>query len=225
MTKKIFLLSLFVASICSAQESFKEYYFPIGVEKEVKVYKYIDKNNPENIEYWKVTTNPETNRILTESFRSDFTLYNVFEEVLTNDGAELIFYRDFEKNEQGEMIPVDGIIIDKDVYKWDDTSAYKYTVQYDSPRYGNEQFIKERNKIRFVDIDVNGTDYSTIKFLDNYEVKSLENESGYKFHQLTYYAKGVGMVKYQRYLPDNTVVELELIQILSKEEFEVLLKS
>lgn len=98
MIKNILLLSLVsIISSCSAQQNFKEYYYPIGTNEDVKVYKYVDKNNPEDIEYWKVTTNPKTNRILTESFTTDFRLYNIFEEELKTDGAEIIRYADFEK--------------------------------------------------------------------------------------------------------------------------------
>jgi len=222
MTKKLLLvisLILFIWGL-SAQENCKEYYFSMGMKDEVKVFKYIDKNDPKNIEYWKVTTNPLTNRILTESYLADFTIYNSFEEVITNDGAELIIYTDYEKNNEGENTPIEAEIVDKDVYKWDDNGIYKYSVKYQSPKYGNEQFTKERSKIRLTEISINGTEYSVLKFLDNYEVKSLDGDGGYTFHQLTYYAKGIGMVKYERYLPDGTIVELELSQILSEEEFE-----
>ncbi len=99
MKKNITLLILiFIISSCAAQENFKEYYYPIGTKKEVKVYKYVDKNNQKNIEYWKVTTNSKTSKILTESFTADFRLYNIFEEELKSDGAEIIRYADFEKN-------------------------------------------------------------------------------------------------------------------------------
>ena len=225
MIKNITLLILiFIISSCSAQENFKEYYYQIGTKKEVQVYKYVDKNNPKNIEYWKVTTNPKTNKILTESFTTDFRLYNIFEEELKTDGAEIIHYADFEKNDEGQNIRVDGTIVDKDVYKWNDNNKYKYSVKYKSPKYGNEQFTKERTKSSFENINASGTDYSTLKFKDEYEIKSLENNQNYKFYQFTYYAKGIGMVKYQRYHPNGTTIELELNEILTEKEFEKLIE-
>ena len=223
MTKNITLLLLiFIISSCSAQENFKDYYYQIGTKKEIKVYKYVDKNNPKNIEYWKVTTNPKTNKILTESFTTDFRLYNIFEEELKTNGAEIIRYADFEVNDDKQNIRIDGTIVDKDVYKWNDTNKYSYSVKYTSPKYGNEQFIKERTKSSFENINVTGTDYSTLKFKDEYEIKSLENDQKYEFYQFTYYAKGIGMVKYQRYHPDGTTIELELTEILAEKKFEEL---
>lgn len=56
MTKNITLLILiFIISSCSAKENFKNYCYQIGEVKEIKIYKYVDKNNPKNIEYWKIT--------------------------------------------------------------------------------------------------------------------------------------------------------------------------
>ena len=221
MTKNITLLILiFIISSCSAQENFKDYYYQIGTKKEIKVYKYVDKNNPKNIEYWKVTTNPKTNKILTESFTTDYRLYNIFEEELKNDGAEIIRYADFEINKNGKNIRIDGTIIDKDVYKWTDNNKYIYSVKYTSPKYGNEQFIKERTKSKFENINVSGEEYSVLKFKDEYKIKSLENDQNYKFYQFTYYAKGIGMVKYKRYHPDGTTIVLELTEILTDKEFD-----
>ncbi|WP_430413186.1 hypothetical protein [Kordia sp.] len=223
MTKNITLLILiFIISSCSAQENFRDYYYQIGTKKEIKVYKYVDKNNPRNIEYWKVTTNPKTNKILTESFTTDFRLYNIFEEELKTNGAEIIRYADFEVNDEKQNIRIDGTIVDKDVYKWNDTNKYIYSVKYTSPKYGNEQFIKERTKNSFEKITISGTEYSTLKFKDEYEIKSLENDQNYEFHQFTYYAKGIGMVKYQRYHPDGATIELELTEILTEKEFDEL---
>jgi len=224
MTKNVLLLILICTiSSCFAQENFKEYYYQIGTKKEVKVYKYIDQNNTAHIEYWKVTTNPKTNNILTESYTTDFRLYNIFEEELTTYGAEIIRYVDFEKNSDGQNVPMIGTIVDKDVYKWNDTNKYKYSVKYKSLNYGNEKFIKERTKNSFQVINVNGIEYATLKFMDEYEVKSLEKNQNYQFYQFTYYAKGLGMVKYQRYLPNGKTIELELNEILTEKEFDKLI--
>ncbi|WP_158850480.1 hypothetical protein [Algibacter sp. L1A34] len=225
MTRNVLILILIInISSSFAQENFKEYYYQIGTKKEIKIYEYVDKNNPKRIEYWKVTTNPKTKIILTESFTTDFRLYNIFEEELKVDGAKIISYTDFEKIDSGENIRINGIIIDKDVYKWNDKNKYKYSVKYKSLKYGNEQFIKERTKNSFENIDVKGTNYSTLKFMDEYEIKSLDSDQSYEFYQFTYYAKDIGMVKYQRYHPDGTTVELELTKILTENEFKNLIK-
>ena len=60
--------------------------------------------------------------------------------------------------------------------------------------------------------------------MDEYEIKSLENAQNYEFYQFTYYAKEIGMVKYQRYHPDGTTIELELTEILAEKEFKKLIE-
>ncbi len=223
--KNIFvLISPVLVSSSFAQTNFKEYYYPVRAKKEVKIYKYVDKNNQSNIEYWKVTTSPETNRIITASYTTDRRLYNIFEEELKTDGAELVRYTDFEISDTGENVQIDGIVVDKDVYKWKDKNKYRYSIKYKSPKYGNELFTKERTVNSFEKIIVSGIEYATLKFRDEYEVKSLENNQYYKFHQFTYYAKDIGMIKYERYHPDGTTIELELRELLTLKQFEKLIK-
>ena len=138
---------MIVVSCCSAQENHKDYYYPIGANQEVKVYKYIDKNNSDNIEYWKVTTNPKMNTILTESFTTDFRLYNIFEEQLNENGAEVIKYADFVKINDSVDIRVNGVIIDKDVYKWSDEMKFRYSVKYKIPKFATKYSLKRELKI------------------------------------------------------------------------------
>lgn len=222
---KTLILLVLITTNCSAQNNFKEYYFPFGKSKEIKVYKYVDKKNPNKVEYWKVTTHPETNHLLTESYTSDFQLYNIFEEVINSEGAELIKYTNFEENENGQNIKINATIIDKDVIKWNDDDKYKYSVKYEHPKYGNEKFIKERKKNITESLSLNGTEYSTIKFLDEYEIKSIDHNESFRFFQFTYYAKNLGMIKYLRIFPNGSEVELELSDILTEIEFNKLLEN
>jgi len=82
MRKIIYIVSIGVILILSAcsNKNLMKYYYPINKRAEVKVYKYINPNNKENNEYWMTTTNPKLKTILTESFDSNFNLYNTFEE-------------------------------------------------------------------------------------------------------------------------------------------------
>jgi len=54
----------------------KAYDYPIGKEKTVKVYKFIDKDNPDYAEYLKITTDPEINTVLTEKYLNDLWHFN-----------------------------------------------------------------------------------------------------------------------------------------------------
>ena len=216
------LVLLLVTSSCSGQNDLKEYYYPIGQKAEVHVYKYVDKVNPNNIEYWKVTTDPQTRTILTESFTTDFRLYNIFEEQLDDEGAKVIGYTDFQINKDDSSTQIDGNVIDQNVYGWNGTNKYRYSVNYLDPSFGRMQFVKERTQNGFENIEIFKTEYETAKFKDEYEMKLLDTNENYEFYQYTYYGKNTGMVKYERFLPDGTSKQLELEQIISEVEFEQL---
>ena len=90
--KMVMLMSiLIILSSCSSTNLLK-YYYPI--DNEVKVYKYINPTNPEKTEYWKITTSSISGNLLTESYTSNFLLYNTFEEKVHSNYAELISYTD-----------------------------------------------------------------------------------------------------------------------------------
>jgi len=219
MTKNITLLILiFIISSCSAQENFKDYYYQIGTKKETKIYKYVDKNDPTNVEYWKVTSIPETNELKTVSYDSDFNIYNTFDEVITESGAELTAYSDFELNDNGERKEIKANVIDKDIYKWNSDKEYSYSVNYVN-KYGRFNFKKKRAESGLETITVSGKEYKTVKFKDTYLINAIDHNDEYGFYQNTFYAQNIGMVKYERHIP-NRVIELELVEILTELEFE-----
>ena len=219
MTKNITLLILiFIISSCSAQENLKDFYYPFSNKTETKVYKYVDKKDSTKIEYWKVTSIPKTNELKTVSYDSDFNVYNTFDEIITESGAELTAYSDFELNDKDERKEIKAKVIDKDVYKWNGDNEYTYSVKYVN-KYGRFEFKKKRKKIGFETITVNGKDYKTVKFKDEYFINAIDQNDEYRFYQNTFYAENIGMVKYERYIPNRTI-ELELAEILSEREFE-----
>ncbi len=225
MTKNILLLILFVVAFnAKAQTDFKEYYYPIGAKKEVKVYKYVDKNDATRIEYWKVTSIPETNELKTVSYDWDFNVYNTFYEVMTENGAELTAYSDFEQNEKGEWVEIKATVIDRDVYQWNGNKEYVYSVNYVS-KYGRFYFKKKRAESGFENINVGGKEYQALKFKDDYLIYAITQGIEQRFYQDTYYAKHIGMIKYKRKIPvQHEFIELELTDILTEQEFEKLMK-
>lgn len=223
MKNKLHLILLLPFTInCIAQENLKDFYYQISDEIETKVYKYIDKNDPNTIEYWKVTTNPQTKEIHTVSYDSNFNIYNTFDEIITENGAELIRYTDYKKNRFGIIVPTISKIVNKDVYMWNGDKEYKYSVKYRN-QYGRFEFTKNRTELGFETIVVNGKEYKAVKFKGVYSISAIDQNDKYDFYQYSYYAKGVGMVKYKRYIP-NKVIELELTKLLSEKEFNDLLE-
>ena len=219
MKKLLNLILILIATLsCKSQENLKDFYYPFSNKTETKVYKYVDKNDSTKIECWKVTSIPETNELKTVSYDSDFNIYNMFDEIITDNGAELFAYSDFEFNESGENEEIKAKVIEKNVYKWNDDKGYSYSVNY-SNKYGRFEFKKTRVKSGFKTIIVNEKEYKTVEFKDTYFINAIDQNDEYGFYQNTYYAENIGMVKYERHIP-NKVIELELTEILTKEEFE-----
>lgn len=218
--KRHLILILFSTLSCVAQENIKDFYYPISDKIETKIYKYVDKNDSTIIEYWKVTTIPNTNEIKTISYDSEFVIYNTFDEIIKKDGAELIAYSDFEINEKGERIEIKATIIDKDVYKWNDNKEYTYSVKYVN-KYGRFNFKKKRIYVGLEKIKVNGKDYMAAKFRDDYLIYAIDHDVEQRFHQDAYYVKDIGMIKYKRKIPiQHETIELELLEILTEQEFK-----
>ncbi|MEK6152521.1 hypothetical protein WIW50_04650 [Flavobacteriaceae bacterium 3-367] len=226
MKNKLFVfLTLFTTIGCFAQENLKDFYYRISDKIETKVYKYVDKNDSTKIEYWKVTTIPNTNEIKTVSYDSEFEIYNTFDERIKGYGAELIAYSDFEINEKGERTEIKATVIDKDVYKWtEEEEEYTYSVKYVN-KYGRFDFKKKRVNVGFETIMVNGKSYFTAKFRDDYLIYAIDHDIEHRFYQDAYYAKHIGMVKYKRKIPiQHEAIELELTEILTEAEFNTLLE-
>jgi|TARA_B110000240_G_scaffold7854_1_gene8600 hypothetical protein len=220
--KKIIQLSLmiFLTTVCVGQNKLKDYYYPITNKIEIKIFKYVDKNDSNNIEYWKVTTNPKTKKIKTVSYDSEFNIYNTFEEIITLTGAKLIKYADYEKNNSGNLVPNIAQIIDSNVFKWDGEKDYKYSVKYTN-KYGSYVFSKKRTELGFENITVNNKEYETVKFIADYSFNDINKNDDYSFYQYSYYAKNIGMIKYRRYTP-NKIIILELAELLNEEQFKKL---
>jgi hypothetical protein len=221
MKKCINLILVLVTVLsCKAQESLKDFYYPFSNKAETKIYKYIDKNDSTKIEYWKVTAIPKTNELKTVSYNSDFILYNTFDEIITENGAELIAYSDFEVSQKGERKEIKAKVIDNDVYKWNGDPEYTYSVKYVN-KYGHFDFKKKRTESGFETITVNNKKYQAVKFRDEYIILALDHNVEQRFNQDTYYVENIGMIKYKRKIPiQHELIELELAEILTEQEFE-----
>lgn len=216
------ILILITTLSCNAQENFKDFYYPFSNKTETKVYKYVDKNDSTKTEYWKVTAIPKTNELKTVSYDSNFNIYNTFNEVLTENGAELIAYSDFEVNDKGETKEIKATVIDKDIYKWNGDKEYTYSVKYVN-KYGRFDFKKKRAESGLVTITVNSKEYQALKFRDDYIILALDHDVEQRFYQDAYYVKDIGMIKYKRKIPiQHELIELELAEILTEPEFEKL---
>ena len=214
------LLLLFVVCLLTScfSGSLKEYYYPLDIEDEVGVYEYVNIENPEYSEYWKVITDPSAETLVTESYRADFELYNTFYEVFEPEGAMLTSYIDYEKDAEGVVKEIRGTPTEDAVFLWDKTKSYIFSIDYVN-KYGRFEMTKKRTNLGFVNIVVNDEEYKVVKFRDDYFVNAIDQEDKYSFMQVSYYAKGIGMIKYERHIPNADQIVLELKEVLTEGQF------
>jgi len=219
--KHVALIFIVCASLCyNCQENLNDFYYPFYKKTETRVYKYVDQKDPTKTEYWKITSSPETNELKTVSYDYEFNSYNIFNEKITKNGAECIGYSDIEMKENKEKREIKGKVLDKDVFKWNGDKKYSYSIKSGN-KYGLFIFKKTREELGLSNITVNGIKHKTIKFKDNYMILDLDQNVKQVFYQYSYYAKGIGMIKYERKIPvQKDPVVLELLEILSEQEFE-----
>jgi hypothetical protein len=210
----LLLLNLLITS-CTSQKNFKKYYFPINSIKEPKVYVYVDRKDQLNHEYRKFSINQKRNILFTEYY-SGGEINKSIKEKITRKGIELIEFNTYERNDDGVLIPVKAIILDKNVCKWKKGEEYNYTVKYKG-RYTTEVYEKRRINRGFEKLTLNGIEYEVMCIYDLGEINSEDVDEMY----VTYYAKNIGLIK--SYFEDHhNQIELDLMKILSEKEFDKL---
>ncbi len=210
-----FAVSLFIS--CSST-NIKLYYFPIHQEGDTKIFKYINPTDPEFSEYWEVISDPYENSIITHSYNADFTKYNTFYEQYEEDGAKLISYIDYEKSKDGSWKEIKAETVNDDVFKWERKNSYAFSVTYVN-KFGRFELMKQRKDVGFETLEIMDEEVKAIKFVDSYFVNALDQEDKYQFQQISYYSEGIGMVKYERYIPNSGLRVLELVEIMDETKF------
>ena len=211
--KLLYLLSIASLISCSTKDLMK-YYYPTLDTSTSKVYKYINSADSTLNEYWKVTYNHKDKKLTTESFRSDLTLYNKFEEEIVMNSAELSRYTDYKNGKE-----IYSTVNKTAVYSDNNKTEYSYSVAYTN-KWGRFNFEKVRRFEALENITIKGITYKTAKFKDKYFTKAIDQNVEYDYNQTTYYAKDIGMVKYERFIPTGEVRILELDSIISVEAFD-----
>ena len=196
------------------------YYYPIDNNITTKIYKYVNPEDPNLTEYWMVSYEENTELMTTKSYRSNFEPYNLFQETVNNQRAKLIRYSDIdEKNKE-----IVSKVMKTDVYNLIKDKDYSYSVKY-TDQWGQVEFEKNRIFVNFETIDVNDKEYKTAKFKDKYFMNYIDQNDEFSYDQFTYYAKGIGMVKYERHTPTGEIRILELKEILTEMEFNEVKKA
>lgn len=198
----------------------KEYYFPYSSCIPYKVYKYECFADSTKTQYWKMSFHANKKAFVTESFNYQLKRIEYFEEFIGNKGTQLVEFAEVVDGKKQGFLPPTAV----DVYKWNDKSSYDYSVKFQTPS-GLILFEKGRKYVGREMKKIVSGEYNCIKFDEIYTMTLNEKGEAYRYKQFTYYAKALGMIKYERFLPNGEVVELELTQVLDKSDWKKLKNS
>ena len=220
--QSLFLASIFIFLLCEscAVTNMENYYFPLNIDDDIAVYQYTDFEDPKFSEYWRVIVDPNNRTLQTDSYRYDFEKYNTFVESYEDYGAELTEYVDYEKDKEGNIKQINAEIMAKDVFMWTNKKPYSFSMEYKN-KFGNFKFLKRRTFIGTEKMEVFDEEYKAIKFKDEYFVHAVDQNDKYSFYQISYYVKNIGMVKYERFIPNSGPRVLMLEKIMTEDEFDM----
>ncbi|UKN00190.1 hypothetical protein K6119_10645 [Paracrocinitomix mangrovi] len=202
--------------LSSCDESVKEYYYSLEDFTVPKFYKYENKTNPSYTQYWKMSSKPDDQILITEAFNADFVQFEYFSEQYDSEGSKLVEYYPISEGQKTGTTP-----IHKDVFLWQPKDEYQYQVEY-TDKNGKTTFSKKRKLISFEDIEYMGIKTQAAKFRGDYSFQYHKYGQTVEYWQYSYYTKEHGFVKYNRTLPDGSKSTLELTEILSESDWQQL---
>lgn len=228
MTKAIQFTLLFFL-VCSTASSsnegtnLKPYYFPYDEFHTPKIYKYVDQNNPDNIQYWLMEMRivGSDTILVTKAYNAELKQIELFRERINSEGTTMIEFTMMDESKVTRTKPVDT-----EVYLWqqskDDPITWSATYQSE---YGEEQLAKTREFVSTTDSRVfKNTNHKTIKFKDTFthSVKNSDWSDAYDYYQYSFYCQGLGMIEYERFLPNGNVIHYYLDKVLTEEQWNVM---
>ena len=210
-------ISLFIFSIIllTGCQNYKVYYYTAYSSNAPRIYEYTSREDSSKTQYWRIREINQGKGLLTEGFNENFHQFEFFEEKIGDEGSTVKRYISY--NEQGDSLV--RKIIRPDVFKWKGKGPYQYAVEYENG--GAKLFFqKNRTLIGTQKLSVLNKEYNCLKFKGVYQFGYVGQKAEYEYYQYSYYAKGIGMVKYERYFPDGETTILELSNIYSDEEWK-----
>lgn len=217
----ILLIAFFTSSCTSG--NLKNYYFPLHMDDDIVIYHYANPEEPKFDEYWLLELDPNSKTLRTDSYRYDFELYNTFVEKYEENGAILEEYTDYEYDKEKNKKPIYSTLNSTDVFRWDGEKSFNFSMDYTN-KFGRFKYFKRRTYLGKEKITVNDEDYKAAKFKDEYFIHAIDQNDKYNFYQICYYAENIGMIRYERFIPNSGPRILDLSKVLTEDEFYELRK-
>ncbi len=217
--KNIFLYAILILLSFKVygQDNFRENYFKVSEFKKGKTYSFIDVNNEDNTHNWQMHYKIESSDTVfyTNGLDKKNRVIEVFIEKLQIDGTKMMGYQTIDFDSIGGNQKMTYDIMSTDVYKYNQEKYPLVWSVLSSGPYGREKLTKKRVVVSKNETqNIYKTVYNCLVFKDEFTLEYLDVNQVINFYQLSYYAKGFGLVRYNRFLPDGKELDYRLFKII-----------
>ena len=200
---------------CAIQRNF---YFEDIKPGETKVYLFENDKDEKDRIYWKIKASNKNDTLVTFSYNSEFHLNNEFYEKINNKGSKLVKFINYYVGIEG---PIIANIIDQNVFSWNTDKPLSYKINF-KVNHDEIEMVKTRTFISYANKFYKNKETKVKQFEDRYSV-TLNNEKLEDSVNVSYYAKGVGIIQFNIY-SQNQVSNMVLKKVLTENEFEEMVK-
>ncbi|MEM1216785.1 MAG: hypothetical protein AAGJ82_13910 [Bacteroidota bacterium] len=209
----------------------RAYYFPLRELTDGLVYEYRDvRNDSLTADYWYYRSLPtDTAFYFTKAlYQNDFTQRQLYREEMVANG---ILVRDlfiYENDSTGQQIPVQAQILQANTFPFevvDSTLSYPYRARFQLPSqpHGQTTLNMQRRYLGDTTYRFQGTTYPAIQFAISGSVDQRDSiigdiEPHFKGREI--YAKGIGLVYYQRSFGQVSGLQHQLVARYPMTELE-----
>jgi len=230
---KLFIGILIIALLtsCEAEPDLKDYYFPVDELKEGLVYQYSSPDDSKQLpHYWFYKTHTENSKqfLSGQYYNASGAVEQFTLEEITAARTIAKEYRLFSYDSTGKMLIAELQLSKKQIYpfgKPNPKAIERFKISWTDPletKYSNE-LNRGRVFQRFSTYSYNAKQVECAEFLMVENIEVEEKGAGVQTLETTtkeLYAKGVGLVYYQKKIGDNMLYTYELTERISMKEFE-----
>ena len=206
------ILTLFLVTACSSPD-FKAYYFQVSDFETPKHYIFKDQNRKGFVHHMKMYYKlvDEDTIFYTEGLNEEEKLVEMFVEKMGDSGAMMLDYYFVHYDKDSSGLRTDSRVLDSGVYSFYENGfplQWKVVINTGD---GIERYSKDRSFSRTASVNVLGESKPCLVLKDEMKMSGGWGKSSYI--QESYYAKGLGLVRYKRFFPEGYVADFQLMEI------------
>jgi len=235
----VIVISLLVVFLCSCEDhpgepkgkvnNAMDYYFPIEDLRDTKVYHYKPTNKANQEMYWVLSVHDTLGKtyMITDAYSKDVngTAWKLewMKEEITIDSAVVKDYIRYYYDDSRYITPIRATIQSPTTFRKElnknSSVIWGYSANDPYSASVKEEMKRKRTYTgNSYETNFNNQKVEALVFKDQFIIRQIKNKdevlSVEDFYQYSYYAKGIGLIKYKRFFDESTY-EFTLVDIYS----------